>query len=348
MTEKIKEIEQQIKRKIENSKEFERLILNEKQISVSFTSKNTNDVTPAMSQQVLLGITRAVRGIMHLALNAPVVDEKKRELLLKEVNTLPDFGVLFLSEEEKDKLAKNNTSIQKTLNFITIAYDKTNKNKIAASVSVPRDCVIELQGKVLGIYGLIEEFLLPDESVLAAIKSYTMFVRKRIEELKKLKESLEDYIADESLRKFSRKFREQAKKLRLPIGLLAAASVGLFLYALHKLNSISYHFYNSKEAFYYYFLIRFGTILVVLIPAFYLLRYAVKLYERKNEYENKALVLSTFPALNFFLEKDSDRFELIKTLILENQKLWTLSEGKDSNSDITKTLSLLESFIRKK
>jgi len=76
-----------------------------------------------------------------------------------------------------------------------------------------------------------------------------------------------------------------------------------------------------------------------------ILKYIIRLNEKIDEYRYKALTLSTFPALNYFLQDDKSRFGLIKTIVLENQKLQTLDSKEDKLSidEILKILSVFKS-----
>jgi len=79
----LEELEKRLKEKIEKAEELENLLLgNERDISLDFN--------PYLRSHVL-GIVRAVKGALYLALNIPIVEEEKRRIILEEANNLPNF-----------------------------------------------------------------------------------------------------------------------------------------------------------------------------------------------------------------------------------------------------------------
>ena len=184
-----------------------------------------------------------------------------------------------------------------------------------------------------------------NSDVVAQVESYKQFLQEKLNEVYKAKKNLEEFIKEKSLEEFSKRFREEADNIPVWISAIATglsiAATGVVLYLLilkamdSDINSVNWQFFLTKL-----------TIVAILGGiSIYLLKYTVKLVERQQEYRYKALTLSTFPALNFFLQDDRSRYELIKTLILENQKLQTLSSREDRLpvEEIIKLLSVIKS-----
>jgi hypothetical protein len=202
--------------------------------------------------------------------------------------------------------------------------------------------------KILALYGFLEEKLLSITNLFQQIEEYKNFIENKFRELQQAKQQLEEFLKEETLKKFSEKYQKESKSLSTKIFIVGGLSFITLILAGVFIIWIIKDIPNSKQLNYAVILTKFGLAAFFGTLSFYFIKYAIKLSERQDEYRYKALVLSTFPALNAFLEDDEKRFELIQTLILENQRLQTLSSSKDDKLPVEELIQLLNLLKDKK
>lgn len=220
-------------------------------------------------------------------------------------------------------------------------FDNNKKSFVANLGYQGVNTLPSIRTKILGLQGLAEEVLTTNSDVVAQIENYKQFLQKKLEELYDAKRNLEEFIKEKSLEEFSKKFEKEAEKV--PVKASMVVTVTSIIITVLMLICLAVEAASSTD--WQIFLVKLTIVAVFGGISVYLLRYTIRLIERQQEYRYKALTLSTFPALNFFLENDKNRYELIKTLILENQRLQTLS-SKEENlpvEEIVKLLSVIKS-----
>jgi len=337
---------QRLEKEIEQLANLEKLL--EKGEGTLFVNNNSHPVmlSPKVGygyREELLNIVRSVKGLALLSLNLP--NNEYREKIQREMlKILPNFNQML----KLNSMPSQNSSIQSVpVEGFRFSYTfDTNKKSFVATLNYQNvNSIPSIQTRILGIHGLIEEALSVNQDAVSQVEDYKNFLEGKLNELYEVKKNLEEFIKEKSLEEFSKRFREEADNIPVWISAIATglsiAATGVVLYLLilkamdSDINSVNWQFFLTKL-----------TIVAILGGiSIYLLKYTVKLVERQQEYRYKALTLSTFPALNFFLQDDRSRYELIKTLILENQKLQTLSSREDRLpvEEIIKLLSVIKS-----
>jgi len=328
-----------LKEQLEKLKEFEEFLKKGKEITIqNKTFKVT--ISRNVDKEHLLNLVRSLKGLIHLSLNVPNENTKDKiqQEILNIVSTLTNSDLMI--NQWPNISAASSFHTQRTYGF-QINYTKQG-NTISASVTLQNDKdVFWLILRILGIYGTIEESLMAKSDVLAQIESYKAYVEKKLQELEEAKEKIESLIKGQSLGVFSKEFNKKAWWLWPQIIVFIILTSILFYATFQAISYLS----TIQSDDIHTLLIRSTIVFVLGGISFYLLRYTINLLERKDEYRYKALVLSTFPALNYFLEDDKNKYELIKSLILENQRLRTLSSKEERLplEEIAKLLSVLKS-----
>ncbi len=337
---------QRLEKEIEQLANLEKLL--EKGEGTLFVNNNSHPVM--LSTQVghgykeeFLNIVRSVKGLALLSLNLP--NNEYREKIQGEVlKILPNFNQML----KLNSMPSQNSSIQSIpvegFRF-TYTFD-TNKKSFVATLNYQNvNSIPSIQTRILGIHGLIEEALSVNQDAVSQVEDYKNFLEGKLNELYEVKKNLEEFIKEKSLEEFSNRFKEEAeqvpvmKSIAVTFALVILTTVMLVYVIIEAISG------TSTTASWQLFLAKLSIIAFFGGISIYLLRYTLRLIERRQEYLYKSLVLSTFPALNFFLQDDRSRYELIKTLILENQKLQTLSpkEEKLPVEEIVKLLSVIKS-----
>jgi len=329
-----KTLEEILKSRLTILEKLEQLLLGKKGFVIK---ENVTSNTLSNPKNNLLALIHSLRGSIHMSLNFP--DITGRKTLQEKLKKLTDGLDSLLIEQ----LTTSSTS--RTFKGISITYKLENtgtRQTKTAQITINQQEFLSLMFNILGIHGLVEELLLPHNSdVLAQIESYKKVLENKLKELQETKRKMEEFIKENSLEVFSKNFLKQASELQKQAKRSAIVTTFLYIIVLLFLFFILSNPSSGLQSV----MARFTIVFLIAGIATYLLKYTIRLFERKNEYENKALVLSTFPALNYFLGNDEHKFELIRTLILENQKLQTLQSTKDSsiNEDlIIKLFSILK------
>ena len=290
-------------------------------------------------KEELLGMVRAIKGLALLSLNLP--DNKYREKLQRELLEIIHSFNQMLRFNSLPPLNSSTVSNQVYGFRFRFTFDNSKKSFVANLEYQNINTLPAIWAKILGFQGLAEEALAVNSDVVAQVESYNQFLQEKLVELHKVKKNLEDFIKEKSLEEFSNRFKEEAEKIPIK------TSMGItgFFILLTVIAIICLIREATSPANWQTFLAKLTIVTIFGGISIYLLRYTVRLIERKQEYHYKALTLSTFPALNFFLENDKNRYELIKTLILENQRLQTLSSKEESLpiEELVKLLSVIKS-----
>ena len=298
---------------------------------VIFKDENRNP-----EKEYLLNLIQTLKGIINLIFILPSNDLK--EQIQKEARTIA-YQLLKLKEPTSSigGVYQSNPSLG-----MLIKFTPQPNSTILAEVSFTNDNGSLLaMSKIMAIQGKLAEALTPNDDIFNHIESLKNHIETKLQEFQRAKKGLEEFIKEESLGVFSKEFNKKAWWLWFQIVVFGSLTLFLILATLATILHLSE--INSDNI--HIFLIRSAIVFILGGISFYLLRYTIKLLERKDEYRYKALVLSTFPALNYFLNKDENRYELIKTIILEQQKLQTLSsEGeKTPINELVKLASIFKS-----
>ncbi len=305
------------------------------QEGLKFTVKHTGN------EELLLNLIRSLKGLIVLSLNIPNENVKNRiqEEVLTTVRTFTNKLMIF------NNLDKNTAGGRSDVVYgFQIVYTKEGANAISITIhSQNREEISKVLLKILGIHGSVEESLMTESDALAQIESYKAYVERKLQELKEAKEEIESLIRGKSLDVFSKEFNKKAWWLWLQI-IIFIIFITITSFLFYETYQAILHLFTIKDGNIHTLLIRSTITLVLGGISFYLLRYTIHLFEQKDEYRYKALVLSTFPALNYFLKDDKDKYELIKTIILENQRLQTLysKEERLPLEEVAKLLSVLK------
>ena len=307
-----------------------------------FISDNSHSVVLSSQdayREELLGIVRAVKGLALLSLNLPNSEyrEKLQEELLRIISPFNQMLKLNSIPSQNSSTMSNQVDGFR----FRFTFDNNKKSFVANLGYQNGNTLPSIRTKILGLQGLAEEVLTTNSDVVAQIENYKQFLQKKLEELYEAKRNLEEFIKEKSLEEFSKKFEKEAEKV--PVKASMVVTVTSIIITVLMLICLAVEAASSTD--WQIFLVKLTIVAVFGGISVYLLRYTIRLIERQQEYRYKALTLSTFPALNFFLENDKNRYELIKTLILENQRLQTLS-SKEENlpvEEIVKLLSVIKS-----
>jgi len=333
-------ISQRLEKEINQLTNLEELL--EKGKGSLFISGNSHSVILSSQdsyREELLSIVRAIKGLALLSLNLP--NSKYREKLQEELlRIISPFNQML----RLNSIPSQNSSIMSNqvdgFRF-RFTFDNNKKSFVANLGYQGVNTLPSIRTKILGLQGLAEEVLTTNSDVVAQIENYKQFLQKKLEELYDAKRNLEEFIKEKSLEEFSKKFEKEAEKV--PVKASMVVTVTSIIITVLMLICLAVEAASSTD--WQIFLVKLTIVAVFGGISVYLLRYTIRLIERQQEYRYKALTLSTFPALNFFLENDKNRYELIKTLILENQRLQTLS-SKEENlpvEEIVKLLSVIKS-----
>ena len=323
-----------LRERLKELEEFEELILGKREARIEELSDVELLDNP---KETVLYFIRSLKGLILLFSKLPDIPGKEKiQAEIEEITS--GFDSFILKKEEESGLILGIPKKSKGIHILYTIEDGTT----IATISVHFKKLFPSILRVLGIKGLIEEFLLSNSTrILTLIEDYTNKLENKHRKLQKLKEELEEFIKENILEVFSKNFLKQASELQKQAGRFAIVTAILYTTAFLFLLCILINPSSGLQSV----MARFTIVFLIAGIATYLLKYTIRLFERKNEYENKALVLSTFPALNYFLGSDEHKFELIRTLILENQKLQTLQSEKHSsiNEDlILKLFSILK------